>query len=456
MGDPASNDANSPGPGLERPTSNASTAAQVAGTLANQLLLLILGVASSLLAARLLGATGRGVLAAAAVGPTLTVAILSLGIPLANIYFVSRRDVSPGLAAGTSFYLGIALGVVGVGGYLTVVLASGASNVQLPLSVLVLSSSLIPIQLLFRFSTSIVQGQGRIAIYNMALLIQAGLVVIAYGILLAGLSLGVWGGLIASAIATLGALGFVAFRLWDPSVAWAWDPQVAKTHIRFGLRGELGNLVQLLNYRIDIVFVSLLAGYGSVGVYVVAVAAAELLWQAPNAVSTVLLPKIASSQAREQTTARAIGLNLWALGFIAVLGALGAPLFFRVLYGSEFADAADAFRLLLPGVVAISLGKIAAAHISGSGHPGLPSLASAAGLLVTVVFDLSLIPHHGIRGAAVASSLAYMTTAFLLLVIFRMRTHVPLRSLVAVPFADIRSMVAALRLDLGRLRGRRA
>ena len=54
---------------------------------------------------------------------------------------------------------------------------------------------------------------------------------------------------------------------------------------------------------------------------------------------------------------------------------------------------------------------VLSAFLSGIGRPGLNSLAQAAGLVVTVALDLSLIPHLGIVGAATASTFAYLTTA---------------------------------------------
>jgi Na+-driven multidrug efflux pump len=49
----------------------------------------------------------------------------------------------------------------------------------------------------------------------------------------------------------------------------------------------------------------------------------------------------------------------------------------------------------------------------------LTSIAQAAGLVVTVVLDLTLIPPLGIVGAATASTFAYLTTTCVLVVCFR-------------------------------------
>jgi Na+-driven multidrug efflux pump len=54
----------------------------------------------------------------------------------------------------------------------------------------------------------------------------------------------------------------------------------------------------------------------------------------------------------------------------------------------------------------------------GAGRPGLNSLAMAAGLAITVVLDLLLIPGLEATGAAIASAVAYTTTGVALLWLF--------------------------------------
>ena len=74
-------------------------------------------------------------------------------------------------------------------------------------------------------------------------------------------------------------------------------------------------------------------------------------------------------------------------------------------------------QILLVGLVAEGIGGIVTPYLYGEGRPGLNSLAMGAGLVVTVVLDVLLIPRFQAVGAAVASSSAYiMTTAVLLLV----------------------------------------
>jgi O-antigen/teichoic acid export membrane protein len=79
---------------------------------------------------------------------------------------------------------------------------------------------------------------------------------------------------------------------------------------------------------------------------------------------------------------------------------------------------------------------VASAYLYGRGTPGLNSLVLGAGLVVTVVLDVTLIPRYGALGAAVASTAAYLSTDALLIgLLLRLSTPAP-RHRPAVPVGE--------------------
>jgi Na+-driven multidrug efflux pump len=91
-----------------------------------------------------------------------------------------------------------------------------------------------------------------------------------------------------------------------------------------------------------------------------------------------------------------------------------------LLYGHAFRAAVVPTWILLAGLAGGSVYGVLSAFLSGIGRPGLTSIAQASGLVVTVTLDLTLIPHLGITGAAIASAFSYLTTAGVLAACFRM------------------------------------
>jgi O-antigen/teichoic acid export membrane protein len=63
-------------------------------------------------------------------------------------------------------------------------------------------------------------------------------------------------------------------------------------------------------------------------------------------------------------------------------------------------------------VILLGGAKVLTNEIAGRGYPHYNSFTSGVALILTVLFDLILIPRFGIIGAALASSIAYGTIFF--------------------------------------------
>jgi O-antigen/teichoic acid export membrane protein len=125
-----------------------------------------------------------------------------------------------------------------------------------------------------------------------------------------------------------------------------------------------------------------------------------------------------------------------ALGMAIPFALLSIPLL-GIVYGPDFQSAALPIALLLPGIVAFAPVNVLASHLAGIGRPGLNLSVSAAALVVTVIFDLALIPVWGMSGAAVATSVSYVVAACITLWVFRRIAGSTMRSLLVPTSADV-------------------
>ena len=149
---------------------------------------------------------------------------------------------------------------------------------------------------------------------------------------------------------------------------------------------------------------------------------AELLRLPSLAINYVLFPayaRLGAAAAAVQARA-AIRRTWWVPAVLAVPVAAAAPVILPLVYGHTFRAAIVPTWILLAGLAGGSVYGVLSAFLSGIGRPGLTSIAQAAGLVVTVTLDLTLIPHLGIDGAAIASAFSYLTTVCVLIVCFRM------------------------------------
>jgi O-antigen/teichoic acid export membrane protein len=172
-----------------------------------------------------------------------------------------------------------------------------------------------------------------------------------------------------------------------------------------------------------------------------------LVWILSTAVATVLFPTIAA-QPEELHDGAVITARLSricgviSVGAAASLGAVADPLI-RLWFGADFAASVPALLWLLPGVALFSIVNVVGAFFSGRGLPGQNLRVSLAGLVVTIPAALYLIPRYGIVGASIASTLSYAVSTVVMLILFRNKTHLPIREMLIPKADDWRALTAA-------------
>ena len=88
----------------------------------------------------------------------------------------------------------------------------------------------------------------------------------------------------------------IAVRLAARGFLRGWkrpDPRLGGEICRYGLRGQVGGMLSLINLRLDVVILGALVGPGTLGVYAVASKYAELLRLPGLAITYVLYPRLA-------------------------------------------------------------------------------------------------------------------------------------------------------------------
>jgi O-antigen/teichoic acid export membrane protein len=195
------------------------------------------------------------------------------------------------------------------------------------------------------------------------------------------------------------------------------DRALGKEIASYGLRGQVGGLITLLNLRLDFAILGAMAGPAVLGAYAVASKYAELLRLPGTALTWVFYPRLAGVGEPEAATVarRMIRPTLLGILVAAVPIALLTSPVMRLLYGEQFGPAVTPARVLLAGMVLAGASGVASAYLYGRGTPGLNSIVLGTGLVITVVLDLLLIPPLGALGAAIASTAAYLSTDALLI-----------------------------------------
>ena len=382
---------------------------------------------ASLLVARLAGPAVLGEYTLLRVLPWLTGVVVSCGLPVSSAFHLAGPSgadprLRPTLAALAGLGAGIGVAVWS----LAVPLLHAGLLQQVPRWLLLLTGVTVATRLLTVWGKACCQGTSDMRGANLVIVAEEFFFIPAYAVALAaglrGITAVVAGllgcGIAASAVslARIRAGGF--FRGWGrPSMG------LARSVAAFGARGQLGDLLMLMNLRLDFLILGALAGPAVLGQYAVASKCAELMRLPSTACNYVLYPRFARvPRAVADVEARRLAwrcclVTVLAVPPMIVAAVVGLPL----LYGSGFRSAVVPACVLVVGLAFDGAAAVASAYLRGVGRPGVNSVGMGLGVVVTVALDVLLIPRYGALGAAVASSVAYLTnTAMLVLLASRL------------------------------------
>jgi O-antigen/teichoic acid export membrane protein len=366
---------------------------------------LALGVLTGPILARVLGADGRGQVAAVFIYDTFAVQVMSLGISLAVM-----RSMATG-AADPRVILGI---VVRFALMMTpIALATGVA-----IGVFVLDD----VSLFARYAVVVFVGMAPMGIVGLGLLafmlvrgdLRAQAItqsVPLIGVAAGTIVLAVAGALTVATYLVLNLVAGIACFVVGFRLVGVWPRRGGslKPFLAFGLRGHVGSLANLATTRIDQVLVAAFISPSALGLYAIAATVSGLPLALGNAIGARAVGDMSTGTevVDVERTAALSRVNLL-LAIVCCGGlAIVAPVMVPLLYGPAFAGAVVPLLLLLPGIVFLAMSGIADSCLTVMGRPGANSWAQLVGLVVTAAGLALLLPRFGIAGAAITSSAAY-------------------------------------------------
>jgi O-antigen/teichoic acid export membrane protein len=207
----------------------------------------------------------------------------------------------------------------------------------------------------------------------------------------------------------------IAVRLARRGYRRGWgklDLRLAREICGYGIRGQVGGMLSLINLRLDVAILGALVGPGTLGVYAVASKYAEMLRLPGLAVTYVLYPRLAARDRTEAAKAVASLLpRAVVLTSLAALPLAAAVPLLPYVYGHAFASAMVPAYILLFGLIGEGAAGLVSAYLYAVGRPGANSLALGVSVVVTIVLDVTLIPRFHVVGAAAASAVAYLVSS---------------------------------------------
>lgn len=416
------------------------------------------GLLASMIIVYYLGAEGQGIYQLFLTS-ILTAAVFgNLGITLANTFFAGKRRECIPILWRNSVVLALVIGMLSasIGGWLKEWDTAIGDQISWVYGIVVVCS--ISLVMLRQFGSGILLGAGLYTDFTLVETLPAlgfllwlplllhiqpsdESVIIAYSL-----------GSLMSIILLRSCLGRYT-RMKTHSSAECFGIGVHlkqfKQSLKFGLKGQIGNIFQFLNYRLDIFVLTYYWGPEKVGIYSIAVLLAEAIWRISDSIAAVVFSRIAGNDNShgdhkdadtEQAVRIAVFFSLLAGGVIWLIGSCCVTW----VYGSKFDDVMNLFGIMLPGIVGLSAGKVLAGFIVGNGNPERNSIVAFLALTITITLNIMLVPKFGYYGAAVASMVAYLAATIILVLYYRRVRDVSFRRLLILTASDIEAFRAAV------------
>lgn len=383
---------------------------KVIETLATRVLVILIGLITTVIVARTLGPAGRGLYAVAATVGAIGVQFGNLGLHASNTYYVARnRQLLPTLL-GNSLIVSLVLGSFGA--IITWLIFTMFPKIA-PVHGLLLILALlwIPLGLAYLLLQNLLLGIQKVRAYNTVELVNKIISVILIG------------GLIITklvSVETVFSTGLIALIVGCIWIMWQLTKEIDqpftpslslfKENIRYGIKAYLAAFFAFMVLRVDLLMVKYILGPEQVGYYSIAVSMADLIYMLPVVVGTILFPRLSvliEPVEKWKLTQKTISAITIIMIVLAISASLLATPMVRLLFGQEFLPAVPAFILLMPAIVFLSVNTICMNFFAAINMPMIVIYSPVLAFTINIILNWIMLPWVGLSGASISSIISY-------------------------------------------------
>jgi O-antigen/teichoic acid export membrane protein len=413
----------------------------------SKIIMIILGLATTIIIARTLGPEQNGTIASLLVYPSLFMTIGSLGIRQSTTYFIGKNiytDAQIKTAIAQIWFFTTLISCV-----TCFFLISYFSNAGHNLTYVLLTILPIPFSLFITYNSGIFLGKNQIQAFNKINWIPIFITFIGVFLMVFLFPMGISGYLIAVFAGHLVVFIILFFKnkfIQFLSLQFNW--KIIKGMLSLGLIYASSLLVINLNYKLDVIILDKLSTPFETGIYSKGASIIQYLWQIPMLLSTVIFARSAVSkdnQGFSLKVAQLLRVSIVLIGIGSLFMFLFATPIIVLLFGSAYELSARVLNYLLPGVLLLTIFKVMNMDLAGKGKPWISMYAMLPALVVNIVLNVILIPKYGANGAAIASTISYSVAALLFLFFYAKAVSIPIKTILRFQKSDFSPLLAVFK-----------
>lgn len=399
------------------------------------LLTTILGLVGSIILARWLGPSQRGIFAAIILIPSILQYFVNFGLSSATVYFSAQPYISKHKIWNSLFIIGFVQSILGVFiGWIAIdfYLQQHTTN-SVVLGHLYLAT--IPLGLYGMYANYMLQGASYFKTTNiLKCIVPTGYcmgIIILKGYNLLSLTNLVYLQLVIQTCHLIMALFFL-YRSILHHFSFIYDFQLTKKMLNYGAKVWFGDVSQLANSRIDQFLIGAFLNSHDLGIYTVAVSTAGFTGVVANAVRTIIVPSVAGKETLTEQIKSTLQLfkSYWIFSiFFHAIFLISVPILVPFVFGNDYSEAITLCQILIIGSLFINAKTVLSGGIQAMGFPETISLIEFIGMIISLILSYLLIKTNGLIGVAIAISFAYFSQ-FLGLVYFSSKKGIAYKTLI--------------------------
>lgn len=376
-------------------------------TITARIAVVLLGMAASVLTARILGPVGRGDYYFVLTFAAMISQISNLGFHSSNTYFLAKDPtLISGLSANCiwlSIFLGGGLAVIA-----TLFVIHEQWYPEISDRYFWLGAAFVPLSLGFTLGSNLLVGLNKIMPYNALQLINAVLHLCLVAIV-GSLGGGVQTLLFAAILGFFLMCLILAVLLYKNGAGQIrFDKNVFKSSVKYAFKAYLICMLGFLVLRGGVFILKRYTSSQEIGYYSIAAQIADGVGIFPQGVALVLFPNLIQNESsRWTTTWKNLGVIALLLALLCGAIVLFAPLGISVLFGARYLPALPILYCLLPGAYFLGLSAVVSQYLAAIGMPRELIVIWMIALLLLLAGCWVWIPIYSAMGAAMASSLAH-------------------------------------------------
>lgn len=398
------------------------------------LLITLLGLVGSIILARWLGPSQRGVFAAIILIPTILQYFVNFGLSSATIYFTAQPNSNKNTIWSNLVLIGFIQSIIGILlGYFIITLYLQKYDLAIVhLGYLYLFT--IPLGLFGMYSTYILQGASQFKVTNVLKCIVPfgyciGIVWLRFQQILTIQNLVYVQVFIQFSYLIIAV--FLLYQILLNQFIFKIEYDSICQMLTYSVKVWFGDISHLANSRIDQFLIGGFLSSSDLGIYTVAISVARFTNVFADAITTIMLPSITGKNSFQEKVTEILDFfkKYWIFSVIFhLIFALSLPIVIPFVFGNAYSESTIICQILVLGSLFVNAKTVLGGGIMGMGFPAIMSYVEFSGMIISLTFSILLLKMFGLIGISTAIAFSCFSQ-FLLLLFFINQKGISYKSL---------------------------